>query len=202
MKKRLLALILAIALCASFSAFAENTSSIPMKPFDYTDWGLSIQAPEAWTYQEGVLPPKADRPFHFSTDTLSSRDTFVIGTWAQSADVLSPIIRLSAFYTSAGTVARIEGVKDKMMSMLVSRTSSAQNRTFQAGEFETMTCGAQEVACFSMTTVEQNVEYVWWNFLIPYKMTVLDLEGFAPVEGELDMKQLLTDITEAMEIAK
>ena len=46
------------------------------------------------------------------------------------------------------------------------------------------------------------MEYVWWNFLIPFKMTVLDLEGFAPVEGELDMKQLLADITGAMDIAK
>ncbi len=202
MKMRMLAIVLIIALCASFPAYAESASPLAMETYDYADWGLSVEAPETRTYQEGVLPPEADRPFRFASGTLSSRDTFVIGVWAQNADALSPILRLSAFYTSAGTVARIEGVKDKMMDMLVSRTSSAQKRTFKAGEFATMTCGALDVACFSMTTVEQNVEYVWWNFLIPFKMTVLDLESFAPVEGELDIKQLLVDITGAIAVAQ
>lgn len=182
--------------CIAFAEEAQPDETL--KTYEYEDWGLSIDVLDSWLYQAGSLPPSSDRPFKPTTDTLSSRDSFIIGTWVADNSFSSPVVRLIAFYTSAGTVERIEGVKDQMMQMWVERKSTNE-MLFTAGEIETLICGKNTVICFSMTTNYQDKTYVLWSYLLPFRMTVVQLDGFASEDGAVDIKQVLTDMAASIE---
>jgi hypothetical protein len=195
--KKLISLFLCLTLTASLTALAESASPTAWQTYDYPEWGLSVSMPETWLYQAVSLPPEADCPFHPATDTLSSRDTFYIGVWAADISLTAPNIRMSAFYTSAGTAANIASKQDQMMQMFVERFSN-EDTTFTAGEFELLTCGENELACFSMLADYQGSTYVLWNFLLPYPMTLIHLEGLALAEDEIDIKQILISMASSI----
>jgi hypothetical protein len=94
-------------------AYATSLDGTEFTTYDYPDWGITLAVPGNWLYQEGQLPPSVDRPFKPSSGILSSRDNFKIGTWTFDRQDNSPIIDLNAFYTSAGTVERVETKKTR-----------------------------------------------------------------------------------------
>ncbi len=187
---RLLLITVILSLLASV-AMAGQEAAVP---YENADWGIAMEVPAAWHYQAGSPPPAADRPFAASNGTLSSRDTFYIGAWAEdSSFAAAPAIRLGVYYTSAGTVERIEGVKDKLMDGLISKANTP-GKSYARGDFEIVACGENRAAVLSMHFVEGGKDYIHWNFLLPFPMTLFHFEGIAAKESAPEMKQMLTDM--------
>jgi hypothetical protein len=80
-----------------------------------------------------------------------------------------------------------------MMQIMVERFST-DDIPYKKGEFEIITCGDYQAACFSMTFTYSDIQYEHWFFCLIFPMTVIDLQGVAPLNGQVDIKHLLGDI--------
>lgn len=195
--KRTFFMLLVLAFCLSIFLSAAAEERV-VKHYEFADWGIALDMPEEWLYQLGNFPPATDIPFSPSTGILSSKETFTIATWGLGYGYTDPFVKVQIFYTSAGTVERIEGVKDALMQNYTSRFS-VNGRTFSAHDFEIIECGNIRAAAFAMDVTVEGYEMESWYFMVPFPMTMLTLQSGILKGEERDMKQLLIDMVSSLE---